>query len=139
MVCLLCELVCHECGYIDSGVIPKFAGCVNGVQWFKERGQWQDRNFEPSAGQNIFYDWDDENGQDGEADHVGIVERVENGIVYTIEGNSGDAADSGNMLLDIKKSSVTVVLPIRKTDSTFSCLYIKEMNTKGLREIVLRY
>jgi hypothetical protein len=81
----------NECGYIDSGVIPKFAGCVNGVQWFKERGQWQDRNFEPSAGQIIFYDWDDENGQDGEADHVGIVERVENGIVYTIEGNSGDA------------------------------------------------
>lgn len=81
----------NECGYIDSGVIPKFAGCVNGVQWFKERGQWQDRSFEPSAGQIIFYDWDDENGQDGEADHVGIVERVENGIVYTIEGNSGDA------------------------------------------------
>ena len=24
------------------------------------------------------------------ADHVGIVERVENGRVYTIEGNSGD-------------------------------------------------
>lgn len=81
----------NECGYIDSGVISKFAGCINGVQWFKERGQWQDRNFEPSAGQIIFYDWDDENGQDGEADHVGIVERVENGIVYTVEGNSGDA------------------------------------------------
>ena len=29
--------------------------------------------------------------QDGEADHVGIVEKCENGIVYTIEGNSGDA------------------------------------------------
>lgn len=25
----------NECGYIDSGVIPKFAGCVNGVQWFR--------------------------------------------------------------------------------------------------------
>ncbi len=24
-------------------------------------------------------------------DHVGIVEKVENGIVYTVEGNSGDA------------------------------------------------
>ena len=28
----------NECGYIDTGVIPKFAGCVNGVQWFRERG-----------------------------------------------------------------------------------------------------
>ena len=38
----------------------------------------------------IFFDWA-KNGQDGSPDHVGIVERVENGIVYTVEGNSGDA------------------------------------------------
>ena len=25
------------------------------------------------------------------ADHVGIVEKCENGVVYTVEGNSGDA------------------------------------------------
>ena len=25
-----------------------------------------------------------------ESDHLGIVEKVENGIVYTVEGNSGD-------------------------------------------------
>ena len=31
----------NECGYIDTGVIPKYAGCVNGVQWFKDRGQWR--------------------------------------------------------------------------------------------------
>ena len=77
----------NECGYIDSGVIPKFAGCVNGVQWFKDRGQWQDSGFEPSAGQIIFFDLE----CDGEVDHVGIVEKCENGIVYTVEGNSGDA------------------------------------------------
>ena len=34
-----------------------------------------------------FFDWEG----DGETDHVGIVERCENGIVYTVEGNSGDA------------------------------------------------
>lgn len=76
-----------QCGYIDSGVIPKFAGCVNGSQWFKDRGQWQDSGFTPEAGQIIFFDWEG----DGETDHVGIVERCENGIVYTVEGNSGDA------------------------------------------------
>lgn len=84
----------NECGYIDSGVIPKFAGCVNGVQWFKDRGQWQDGSFEPSAGQIIFFDWDNKGSsgpQDGQSDHVGIVEKCENGIVYTIEGNSGDS------------------------------------------------
>ena len=84
----------NECGYIDSGVIPKFAGCVNGVQWFKDRGQWQDGSFEPSPGQIIFFDWDNKGSsgpQDGQADHVGIVEKCENGIVYTVEGNSGDS------------------------------------------------
>lgn len=83
----------NECGYIDAGVIPKFAGCINGVNWFKERGQWADNSAEPAPGMIIFFDWDDpdEGGQDGLSDHVGIVEKVENGRVYTIEGNSGDS------------------------------------------------
>lgn len=29
--------------------------------------------------------------QDGLSNHVGIVQKVENGIVYTVEGNSGDS------------------------------------------------
>ena len=81
----------NECGYIDTGVIPKYAGCVNGVQWFKDRGQWMDGSAEPAPGMIIFFDWDDENGQDGLSDHTGIVKKVENGRVYTIEGNSGDS------------------------------------------------
>ena len=81
----------NECGYIDTGVIPKYAGCVNGVQWFKDRGQWMDGSAEPAPGMSIFFDWNDENGQDGLSDHTGIVEKVENGRVYTIEGNSGDS------------------------------------------------
>ena len=81
----------NECGHIDAGVIPKFAGCVWGVEWFRDRGLWQDNSYEPRPGDIIFFDWDDENGQDGESDHVGIVEKVENGTVYTVEGNSGDS------------------------------------------------
>ena len=85
----------NECGYIDTGVIPKFAGCVNGVQWFKDRGQWMDGSAEPVPGMIIFFDWDSPDGssgpQDGLSDHTGIVQKVENGIVYTVEGNSGDS------------------------------------------------
>ena len=76
-----------QCGYIESGIITKFAGCVDGANWFKGNGQWQDRNYEPQAGNIIFFDWEG----DGETDHVGIVEKCENGVVYTVEGNSGDA------------------------------------------------
>lgn len=78
----------NECGYIDAGVIPKFAGCVLGSQWFMERGQWADNSIEPTAGAIIFFDWEG----DGITDHVGIVEKCENGTVYTVEGNSiGDS------------------------------------------------
>lgn len=85
----------NECGYLDTGTAPKFAGCVGGVEWFRSRGQWADNTIEPAPGMIVFFDWNDPNGasgpQDGEADHVGIVEKCENGIVYTIEGNSGDS------------------------------------------------
>jgi len=37
-------------------------------------------------GDIIFFDWE----VDGTSDHVGIVEKCENGIVYTIEGNSNE-------------------------------------------------
>ena len=82
----------NECGYLDSGVIPKFAGCVTGAQWFKDRGQWLDGTEEPLPGMIVFFDWDDEeDGQDGRSDHTGIVECVEDGTVWTIEGNSADS------------------------------------------------
>ena len=75
-----------QCGYLESGIIPKFSLCSDGVNWFKSKGQWQDKNYEPTAGNIIFFDWDG----DGTIDHVGIVEKSENGVVYTVEGNSGD-------------------------------------------------
>ena len=76
-----------QCGYIESGLVPKFAGCVDGANWFKSNGKWQDRTYEPKVGDIIFFDWEG----DGTTDHVGIVEKCENGTVYTVEGNSGDA------------------------------------------------
>lgn len=83
-----------QCGYIDAGVVPKFAGCVQGSRWFKERGLWQDCSYTPNPGDIIFFDWHDPDGfsgpQDGVPDHVGIVEKVESSRVYTVEGNSGD-------------------------------------------------
>ena len=82
----------NECGYLDTGAIPRFANCSTGIRWFRERGLWQDGNYEPRPGDLIFFDWDDEDeGQNGVANHVGIVEKVEDGIVYTVEGNSDNA------------------------------------------------
>ena len=40
----------------------------------------------------VYFDWDNKEtgGQDGIADHVGIVEKVINNMIYVIEGNSND-------------------------------------------------
>lgn len=76
----------NQCGYLDAGVLPKMEGVRPYVDWFIERGQWQGRDYEPSPGDIIFFDWE----SDGLADHVGIVEKVENGLIYTVEGNTGD-------------------------------------------------
>ena len=85
-----------QCGYLDAGVLPKMEGVRPYVDWFIERGQWQGRDYEPSPGDIIFFDWE----SDGLADHVGIVEKVENGIIYTIEGNAGDRCIENSYPLD---------------------------------------
>lgn len=77
----------NQCGYIDAGILPKFCGCTDGVQWFQIRGQWAGNTITPVSGMIIFFDW----GGNGVPDHTGIVEKVENGRVYTIEGNTADS------------------------------------------------
>jgi len=87
----------NECGYIDAFIIPKFAACTSqGMPWFKERGLWQESGYVPEPGDIIFFDWDDS----GNADHVGIVERVEGEVVQTIEGNTSDSCARRSYRLD---------------------------------------
>ena len=76
----------NECGYIDAGVIPKFASCDVGMNWFKNHSRWQTNTYTPREGDIIFFDWD----SDGLANHV---EKVEDGKVHTIEGNSSDVCN----------------------------------------------
>lgn len=79
----------NECGYIEQDRLPKFSYCDPVI--FKERGQWREADYMPKSGDLVFFDWVTDGYQDGEADHVGIVEKVEGGVLYTIEGNRSDA------------------------------------------------
>ena len=79
----------EQSGLLDDGSMPKFAVCDDGIRWFIEKGRWFNRNIEPNPGMIIFFDWN----QDGRSDHVGIIQRCEDGLVYTIEGNSNDACN----------------------------------------------
>ena len=83
-----------QCGLLDSG-IPKFAYCPTAVRWFQDNGAWQGRDYTPAPGDVIFFDWLQDERRDGTADHVGIVESVESGMVYTVEGNVGDSCVQG--------------------------------------------
>ena len=76
----------NQCGYIDAGILPKFSRCEWGVSWFRQHNQWAERSITPEPGMIIFFDWDG----NGVSDHTGIVEKSENGYVYTIEGNNSD-------------------------------------------------
>lgn len=75
----------NESGDLDK-TIPRFAAVYDGMIWFKNHNKWKSRNYIPNPGDIIFFDWEQNDG----VDHVGIVEKVENGKVYTIEGNSRD-------------------------------------------------
>jgi hypothetical protein len=87
----------NECGYIDAGIIPRFAACQSqGIAWFTERGLYQDSSYVPVPGDIIFFDW----GNDGVSDHVGIVEYVEGETVHTVEGNTSDSVARRSYRLD---------------------------------------
>ena len=78
-----------QAGLIESGKMPKFSLCDDGIAWFQGKGKWKSRGYSPAPGTLIFFDW---NG-DGTSDHVGIVEKTEGSTVYTVEGNSSDAVN----------------------------------------------
>ncbi|MBQ9030698.1 MAG: CHAP domain-containing protein [Parasporobacterium sp.] len=76
-----------QCGYIDKGLFINTGYPPGQVEFFRSKGHWMDGSGTPSPGMIIFFDWYHADF----ADHVGIVEYVEDGYVHTIEGNSGDA------------------------------------------------
>ena len=85
-----------QSGLIESGNVPKFSLCSDGVSWFQGKNKWQSGGTTPTAGMIIFFDWD----HDGNSDHVGIVEKCEGGRVYTVEGNSSDQVRQRNYAMD---------------------------------------
>ncbi len=93
--CCFVSWCANECGYIEDEIIPKYSVVDDGTDWFRSKGQWLDGDEEPQAGMIIFFDWEYD-GLDGGGDHTGIVEKVEGGRVYTIEGNSSDACQENS-------------------------------------------
>lgn len=77
-----------------TAIIPTECGCEEMIKKFQSLGEWEESDsYAPSAGDIIFYDWQDSGIGDntGTADHVGIVEKVSGGKITVIEGNKDNA------------------------------------------------
>ncbi len=73
-----------QCGYINRDIMPRTASVDTMKTWYQEREQYHEKDgYEPKLGDIIFFG----NGMS----HVGIVAEydAENGIVTTVEGNTG--------------------------------------------------
>ena len=77
-----------------TDIIPTECGCGQMIQLFQKLGAWVENDaYRPSAGDVIFYDWDDNGvGDDtGWPEHVGIVVSVSGNTIKIIEGNKSDS------------------------------------------------
>lgn len=80
------------CGATD--IIPTEVGCQKQIGLFQSKGIWvEDDSYVPKPGDFIYYDWQDTGAGDnkGNSDHVGIVEKVVDGVITVIEGNYSNA------------------------------------------------
>lgn len=85
--------VAIKLGYTD--IIPTECSCPKMIELFKGIGCWveDEGSIIPAPGTILFYDWGDDGRGDckGQANHVGIVEKVSNGKITVIEGNYSDS------------------------------------------------
>lgn len=83
-----CNIFIDWCFYKGLGIdrarellIGFSAGCTQDYNWFKSKNQIVT---EPQIGDLVFF---------GKTSHIGIIEKVENGKIYTIEGNTSNKAE----------------------------------------------
>ena len=72
-----------------SDLIGRECGVQRHIGIMEKKGIWKGRT-QPKVGDIVTFDWDG----GGWADHIGIVESVNNGVITTIEGNSSLYAGS---------------------------------------------
>ena len=83
----------HEAHLDSKDIMPLFVSCKEGINWFYDNDLYTSDISKVKKGMIIFFDFDntEETGvPDGYTDHVGIISKVENNLVYVIEGNYND-------------------------------------------------
>lgn len=122
-----------------TDIIPPECSCNKMIAAFKTLGEWQENeNVTPKVGWIMFYDWDDRasgyasNDNKNEADHVGIVEKVNGSSITVIECNYSDSVKRRTMQVNGRyirgygvpkykpevKETCTITLPVLKKGDT---------------------
>lgn len=105
--------VAYQAGILDI-TIPKYQSCDAGVEWFKEKQQFDytiaygGTNYIPKRGDIVFFCKGDKN----DSTHTGIVIGYENDTITTIEGNSSNTIKKKNYsIANIKKTILGFATP----------------------------
>lgn len=90
--CAIFVTWCKAKAGIDKSVIPHFASCDLGKNWFEKRGLYKKSrayggNYVPKRGDIIFFS---SKYSQNDSTHVGIVTSVSGNAVSTIEGNTSN-------------------------------------------------
>lgn len=131
-----------------TNIIPTECSCDRQINLFKShaKSKWEENGYYvPQPGDYIFYNWDDSTqSNDGSADHVGIVEKVNGNTMTVIEGNYSHSVGRrtiavGNGYIrgyglpaysSVATSANTVVSKPNKVEQTGD-IYIKHIVAKG--------
>ena len=85
---------------------PLSASCIRMITEAKAKSIWVEKDsYVPEPGDFILYDWDDKNPKKenkNSPDHVGIVEKVKDGVITVIEGNVSDKCKRRTVKVDGK-------------------------------------
>lgn len=99
-----CAIFAYYCVKQANYPITKSASVRGLANYYKAINMYiDDNNYIPKAGDLIFYNF---KGRGHDYTHVGIVEKYENGTVYTIEGNWGGHGNS--YISKVSKSSINL-------------------------------
>lgn len=90
--CAIFVTWCKAMAGIEKSIIPHFASCDLGMEWFRKNGQWQKSrgyggDYTPKRGDIIFFS---SKYTENDSTHVGIVTGVSGNAVLTVEGNTSN-------------------------------------------------
>lgn len=80
-----------RCGLLN--IFVKECSCTKQIEQWKAKGAWVENDaYIPKTGDIVYFAWDAPASGDftADVDHVGVVEKVEEGYIISIEGNKGN-------------------------------------------------